>query len=178
MRPRWNPGSSPLRSTPGRTRTCDRPDVNRVPSPLGHGSKKAPGESSSPGSRPGWIRTSVLHHVRVASTPLLHETRKSVRRESHPCIRLGGSVPGLLGHGHKQGRKDLNPLRAGWSRTTLPGARPCRSDCPGRTRTCTPPVNSGLHDRRAARQDKSGRQDLNLRSPVSETGDHSSWSTS
>jgi hypothetical protein len=54
--------------------------------------------------------------------------RKSVRRESHPPVRRGRSVPGLLGHGHKeQGRKESNPLGQGWSLTALPGARPCRT---------------------------------------------------
>jgi hypothetical protein len=37
MRPCWEPGSSPLRSTPGRTRTCARLHVREVPSPLGYG---------------------------------------------------------------------------------------------------------------------------------------------
>jgi hypothetical protein len=36
----------------------------------------------------------------------------------------------------------LNPLHAGWSRVTLPGAHPCRTSCPGRTRTCNRLVNS------------------------------------
>src|SRR5262249_29861751 len=40
MRPCWEPGSSPLRSTPGRTRTCARLHVMGVPWPLGYGAKR------------------------------------------------------------------------------------------------------------------------------------------
>ena len=40
MRPCWEPGSSPLRSTPGRTRTCARLHVREVPCPLGYGGKR------------------------------------------------------------------------------------------------------------------------------------------
>lgn len=64
--------------------------------------------------------------------------RQSARRESNPPIHLGTVVPGPLGHrrvrselqspSHRQGRKDSNPLGAGWSRSALPGARPCSSN--------------------------------------------------
>jgi hypothetical protein len=40
MRPCWEPGSSPLRSTPGRTRTCARLHVREVPWPLGYGGRR------------------------------------------------------------------------------------------------------------------------------------------
>jgi hypothetical protein len=40
MRPCWEPGSSPLRSTPGRTRTCARLHVREVPWPLGYGGER------------------------------------------------------------------------------------------------------------------------------------------
>jgi hypothetical protein len=40
MRPCWQPGSSPLRSTPGRTRTCARLHVREVPWPLGYGGRR------------------------------------------------------------------------------------------------------------------------------------------
>jgi hypothetical protein len=43
MRPCWQPGSSPLRSTPGRTRTCVRLHVREVPLPLGHGGSNSVG---------------------------------------------------------------------------------------------------------------------------------------
>jgi hypothetical protein len=124
MRPRWHPDSSPLRSTPGRTRTRAGPDVNRVPLPLGHGSNF---------SSPGWIRTSVLHRVEVASTPLLHETiDESVRRGSHPPVHPGKVVPVLLGHGHesKDGRSRTLCVRVGaalLSREHVPVDRTART---------------------------------------------------
>ena len=40
MRPCWEPGPSPLRSTPGRTRTCARLHVREVPWPLGYGGRR------------------------------------------------------------------------------------------------------------------------------------------
>ena len=59
-----------------------------------------------------------------AQTPARKE---SVQRESHPPIRHGEPAPLLLGHGHKQGPKESNPLRVGWNHTAHPGARPCGS---------------------------------------------------
>ncbi len=59
-------------------------------------------------------------------------------------VRLGRSAPELFGHGHtEQGRKDLNPLRAGWSRTALPGARPCRSAAPAGLEPAPLPLTAG-----------------------------------
>src|SRR5262249_34428173 len=63
---------------------------------------------------------------RVDATSLF-TGQQSVQRESHPPVRRGKPVPLLLGHGHKQGRKESNPLRVGWNHTALPGARPSKS---------------------------------------------------
>ncbi len=117
MRPCWEPGSSPLRSTPGRTRTCDCLHVKEPPLPLGHGSREncrlqiedfrlncksaicnlQSAICNSSSSRLGWIRTSDLHHVRVASVPLLHETKRSGRQESNlpvAAYQTAASPPG------------------------------------------------------------------------------------
>jgi hypothetical protein len=197
MRPCWKPGSSPLRSTPGRTRTCDRPDVSRVPSPLGHGSNLQPRASlrargivpagfepatsavsgrralrcstrlsvgpagvepasyrvsdgclaaRSPARNQRPVRDSNPSRLRdrQVATPAASQGPKSVRRESHPPVRRGRPVPGLLGHGHKeQGRKESNPLRTGWNGTALPGARPCRSAAPAGLEPAPLPLTAG-----------------------------------
>jgi hypothetical protein len=43
----------------------------------------------------------------------------------------------------EQGRKESNPLRAGWSRTALPGARPCRSAAPAGLEPAPLPLTAG-----------------------------------
>ncbi len=107
-----------------------------------------------PGQRPG--RESNPSHLldRQAAAPAASQGIQSVRRESHPPDHRGGrgtrraGRPRLLGHGHvQQGRTESNHVRRLWRPTAHPGARPWRSSCPGRTRTCTPPVNSGPHHR-------------------------------
>ena len=112
----------PLQSIPqsGRQESnLPRTAYQAVASPLSPRPEEAPCtgiEPVFPGRQPG------------RCTPASSQGNKSVRRESHPPIRRGRSVPGLLGHGHnKQGRKESNPLGQGWSLTALPGARPCFS---------------------------------------------------
>jgi hypothetical protein len=143
MKPCWKPGSSPLRNTPGRTRTCEFLHVREAPSPLSHGSVSGRQESNLPSTAYQTVASplgfgpvaSALDGTRTRLTcstnrsphPLRPRAGKSVRRESHPPIHLGKVVPWLLGHGHdQQGRKESNLLGLFWRQAALPGARPCK----------------------------------------------------
>jgi hypothetical protein len=133
MRPCWNPGSSPLRSTPGRTRTCDPLHVKEVPSPLGHGSKSVVPAGFEPAisTMSGWraLRCSTrLRAFEKGQSPFQvgpAGVEPASYRVSDGC--LAARSPARF---FQQGRKDLNPLHAGWSRIALPGARPCFSAAP------------------------------------------------
>ena len=70
--------------------------------------------------------------------------RKSVRRESHPPIRRGRSVPGLLGHGHKSKDGRIRTLwQRLWRPPALPGARPCSPAAPAGLEPATIPLTAG-----------------------------------
>ncbi len=133
MRPCWEPGSSPLRSTPGRTRTCaDCLFVREVPSPLGHGGNVQSGRQESnlpstayqtvasplgfgPNQRP--VRESNPSRLfdRQAGTPAPSQGKYSAWRESNPPVHLGTVVPGPLGHRRdsKGGRSRTLCVRVG-----------------------------------------------------------------
>ena len=147
MKPCWN-RSSPLPSQSGRQESnLPSTAYQTVAEPLGLG----PNINALYGDRTRLTCST----DRLARQ--LHHRAKSVWRESNPPVRHGQPVPGPFGYRHvseheQQGRKESNPLRAGWSRIALPGARPCQGSCPGRTRTCNLPVNSGSHHRCATGQ--------------------------
>jgi hypothetical protein len=140
------PNSSPLRSTPGRTRTCGEClFVGEVPSPLGHGGSDLVGPA---GVEPAFHRVS---DGRLAARPRpacqrpvrdSNPSRLLDRQVATPAASQGGkSVAGVAPayptrqvgawaarpRTHEQGRKESNPLRQGWSLTALPGAHPCQS---------------------------------------------------
>src|SRR5262249_25222983 len=74
--------------------------------------------------------------------------------ESNPSVsaRQAGRVTRCVTARIQQGRKESNPLHAGWSRIAHPGARPYQSSCPGRTRTYNPLLNREPHHRCATEQ--------------------------
>lgn len=76
--------SSPLRSTPGRTRTCVRPGVSGVPSPLGHGGLESVRQESNPPIRLG------------IPVPTRSATDASINRGGRSrtlCTRVGAALP-------------------------------------------------------------------------------------
>jgi hypothetical protein len=62
--------------------------------------------------------------------------RKSVRRESHPPVRRGRSVPGLLGHGHGARTEGVEPSASRLELDCSPGSTPLSNSGRDRTRTC------------------------------------------
>ena len=93
MTPCWEPGSSPLRSTPGRTRTCD--DclfVREVPSPLGYGGVDPKSERRRQESN---LLDSRVAADRLAVQPRRHSrTRAGGGTRTH-LVRVTRAVPGL-----------------------------------------------------------------------------------
>ena len=88
-----------LRAAPRDERKSDRQESN-LPNTAYQTVALPPGPR--PEKRP--VRDSNPSHLldRQAATPAASQGNQSVRRESHPPLRRGRSVPGLLGHGHER----------------------------------------------------------------------------
>ena len=155
MRPCWKPGSSPLRSTPGRTRTCD--DclfVREVPSPLGHGGRDgcfgpiiSPVRESNPS----------LLFDRQDGTPAPSQgkqQRPAGVEPAYPPWQSGAWTARPQAHrntGSKGGRSRTLWVRVGAALLSQEYALGYRS-CPGRARTCNHLVNNQPHHRCATGQ--------------------------
>lgn len=145
IEPAWWAPETPLEPSPvhspanraGRSRTCLRPRIRRLP----HRS------ASARMQRPG--RESNLSRLldRQAGTPAPSQGNESAWRESNPPVHPGKVVPGPLGH-----RRIRNTSSKGGRSRTSAGrlepqcsarSTPLFQSCPGRTRTCNLPVNSG-----------------------------------
>jgi hypothetical protein len=131
MKPCWS-RSSPFPSQSGRQESnLPSTAYQTVASPLGFGPKRAPCtgiEPVSPVRQTGWHASFITgQRERLAGV-----------EPACPAWRAGAWTARPQAHGEheQQGRKESNPLRAGWSRIALPGARPCRSSGRDRTRTC------------------------------------------
>lgn len=122
-----------------------RPDLNRRPPPCDGG-----GHSGLPHGT-----VSALDGSRTRLT--CSTNRPPRRRRPRACQRVSGGSRTRLStvawwcldcsatDTSQQGRTESNHVRRLWRPTAHPGARPC--NCPGRNRTCIPPVNSGPHHR-------------------------------
>ena len=182
----------------GRSRTCLKPRIRRPPHRPVPGPIQRPVRESNPSllfdrqagtpapsqgiswrqvfQLADWGCGPASSRLKSASWKTCRHTRAPGGSRTH-LSTLAGWCLEPLGHRRipqegQQGRKKSNPLRAGWSRIALPGARPCRCSCPGRTRTCNHPVNSGpLYRLSYKASSQSGWPDLNQRSPAPKPAD-------
>jgi hypothetical protein len=168
MRPRWQPGSSPLRSTPGRTRTCDvRLFVGEVPSPLGHGGNRPTESGRQESNLPGTAYQTVAlplgfgpQNAPCTGIEPVSPVRQTGRHASSVTGQTrapGGSRTHLSGmasrcldrsatgaSGAQTARAEgVEPSACGLEPHCSPGSTPLSESCLGRTRTCNHPVNSG-----------------------------------
>jgi hypothetical protein len=139
MRPCWKPGSSPLRSTPGRTRTCDPLHVKEVPSPLGHGSRSVVPAGFEPA-----ISTMSEWRALRCSTRL----SQSGRQESNlprTAYQTVASPPGPrpVSSARTEG---FEPSACGLEPHCSPRSTSLFLSCPGRIRTCTRLGNNQPHN--------------------------------
>ena len=125
MRPCWNPGSSPLRKRSAPPAGLE-PAIHRVSD--GCLAARLRPERKRP------VRESNPSHLldRQAVTPASSqgkEERLAGVEPTCPAWRAGAWTARPQAHlqHQQQGWKESNPLRAGWSRTALPGAHPCSS---------------------------------------------------